>query len=108
MNRSEAKKLAETAKPEEIVEMLTEARKQIKNWKAPAHINPALSRGAIFNILSACDPATMHHYAKINAIAEFGEFLPNFTRKNKRIFDKPIPSHQDPVEYPKPKQTEER
>ena|ERR1035437_8981996 len=97
MNRTEAKKIAETITMEQIREMFMKAQELIKDWTVPSNVNLGLSKGVAFNILSAGDlTKKMHHMAKINAIREFGEYLPGYKKPVKVKTNDINVAHQEP------------
>src|ERR1035437_4143860 len=107
MNRTEAKKIAETITMEQIREMFMKAQELIKDWTVPSNVNLGLSKGVAFNILSAGElkkkkehmaktTKKMHHMAKINAIREFGEYLPGYKKPVKVKTNDINVAHQEP------------
>ncbi len=82
MNRDDAKKIAETVSESDLKHMLVDAYRTIKNWNVPSNINKGISKGAAFNIYTKINiDRDTHILAKINMIREFGEFLPNYQKK---------------------------
>lgn len=100
MNRKDAKAIAANITNEELLTMLTNAKKYIKNWKVRSIVNKSMTKGVAWNILAKDFDVNYkyHILAKINMIREFGEYLPDHLKimKEKKITDvKPI-IHQDP------------
>lgn len=103
MQGHEARRRAEEATPEQLQQMLTRARAEIKDWKKPAHINPALSRGAMFNIFAGCSLKKNfagYALARTNMLREFGEYFPGYERPPGRIRPTEAKFHQEPKPYP--------
>ena len=100
MNRTLAKKIAETITNEQLGQMLKLAKENIKDWTKVSSVNKGMTKGVAWNILAADFDVThsYHILAKINMIREFGEFLPGELLKNLRKEspnDKPL-VHQEP------------
>ena len=100
MNRTLAKKIAETITNEQLGQMFKSAKENIKDWTKVSSVNKGMTKGVAWNILAAdFDPKHKYHIlAKINMIREFGEFLPEELLKNPRKESsscKP-PVHQEP------------
>ena len=78
MNRTLAKKIAETITNEQLGQMFKSAKENIKDWTKVSSVNKGMTKGAAWNILAAdFDLSHCYHIlAKINMIREFGEFLP--------------------------------
>ena len=98
MNRYEAKNIAETIKTTDLIQMFVNAQNNIKDWQQVSNINPIMTKGTAFNILTKCKITDdTHILAKINMIREFGEFLPNYEKKVKVKKELPTPVHQEPI-----------
>ena len=100
MNRSDAKKIAETITNEQLKNMLDTAKSSIKDWTKVSIVNKGLTKGTAWNILGKDFDITYkyHILAKQNMIREFGEFLPSELKIKKP--KKPYPNtviHQDPI-----------
>ena len=99
MNRKDAKDIANKITNIELQSMFDIAKESITDWTKVSIVNKGMTKGTAWNIL-AKDFDIDHNYhilAKINMVREFGEFLPNDlkpNKKNKRILPNPI--HQDP------------
>lgn len=105
MNRQEAKEIAEKVSLEDLKQMFLNAQKSIKDWSQPSIVNIGLSKGIGFNILSAGiekhkSADDIHILAKTNMVREFGEYLPNYERKQKPVKSHITPSHQEPKPLP--------
>lgn len=107
MNRNEAKKIAETVTNSELKDMFLNAQSEIKDWTQRSIVNLGMTKGAAFNILSACidkyiyENRTIHILAKTNMVREFGEYLTNYERKYKDKKELPKPVHQEPKFFPR-------
>jgi len=77
MNRTDAKKIAETINIKDLKFMVVNAYSSIKDWKQPSKVNKSMSVGTTFNVLTSCEfKDNMSLITKINLLREFGEFLP--------------------------------
>lgn len=98
MNRKEAKRISENAKPEEIREMFLNAQFCITDWKQQSIINKGFTKGLVFNILTAGDLSKqMHVMVRINSIMEFGEFFPGYENPMEKLNAVQELSHQEPL-----------
>lgn len=96
MNRNEARRIAETVSTEDLQQMFINAKGKIKDWNKASIVNPGMSKGLAFNILTKGGvTADSHIMGKTNMVMEFGEYLPNYERKQKVKRVIPI-IHQDP------------
>lgn len=99
MNRSEAKKLADTITNEQLQAMFDNAKAKITNWKAVSKVNKGMTRGTAWNILAKDFDVTKSHHrlAKMNMLREFGEFLPGTMKPSKNTHTvSGNPVHQEP------------
>ena len=99
MNRSDAKKIAQNITNEQLQEMLNNAKVGVKDWTKVSNCNKVITKGVAWNILAKDFDINYNHHmlAKINMIREFGEFLPEKLKLEKRTrkkYDNLI--HQDP------------
>jgi len=98
MNRSNAKKIAETITNQELSDMFNAAKLGISDWTKVSSVNKGMSKGVAWNILAKdFNVDGVHHImAKINMVREFGEFLPSQkpTKKEKQIVNI---VHQEPI-----------
>lgn len=96
MNRNEARELAETTSEEDLKQMFLNAQSKISDWTEVSRVNRGMTKGTAFNILSKATGKPTHILGKTNMIWEFGEYLPNYQKKEKakRLEVKPV--HQEP------------
>jgi len=102
MNKPDAKKIAQKITNEQLLEMFNNAKIGIKDWKKVSVVNKGLSKGTAWNILAKDFDVNINHHilGKINMVREFGEFLPEELKpekKTRKKYDNPI--HQDPILY---------
>lgn len=100
MNRTDARKIAETITNQQLQDMFNLAKVGIKDWTKVSSVNKGLTKGTAWNILAKDFDVTHKHHilAKTNMIREFGEFLPKELKpqkKNKRTDINPV--HQEPI-----------
>jgi len=98
MNRKTAREIAETITNEQIKQMFDTAKAKITDWTKVSSVNKGMTKGIAWNILAKdFDLETKHHIlAKTNMVREFGEFLPNELKPQKKIKQYKPPVHQDP------------
>lgn len=101
MNRTLARKLAETITNAQLKDMFSKAKNSIKNWKKPSTVNKGMTKGVAWNILAAefDENEDYHICAKANMIHEFGDFLPLELiepLKNKKRYEAINLVHQEP------------
>jgi len=99
MNKTNARRIAETITNEEILEMFNIAKSSIKDWTKISSVNKGITKGTAWNILAKdFDINTTYHIlAKTNMVREFGEYLPSnlkLSKKQKLFTDDPV--HQEP------------
>jgi hypothetical protein len=99
MNRSDARRIAETITNDQLRQMFDNAKIGVKNWTETSICNLGFTKGVAWNIL-AKDFDVNHKYhilAKTNMVREFGEFLPDGLKpvKIKKTIKPPI--HFDPI-----------
>ena len=101
MNKSNAKKIAETITFIQLQEMFNSAKEKITDWTVVSNVNKQMSKGTAWNILFASlKPEMMAHPMAIkNMIWEFGDYLPNNLKIQKKSNDKSavIVTHQEPI-----------
>jgi hypothetical protein len=99
MNKSDARKIAETITNEQLQQMFEKAKIEIKDWTKVSSVNKGLTKGVGWNILAKDFDVNKDYniLAKTNMVKEFGEFLPDELKpkKEKRKFQQP--NHQDPI-----------
>ncbi len=99
MNRTDAKRIAETITNEELAEMFANAKANITDWTKVSNVNKGMSKGVAWNILASDFDVekTHHNLAKYNMLREFGEFLPNHLKPAKKVKPAtPNVVHQEP------------
>lgn len=98
MNRSDAKKIAETITNQELSEMFTNAKANISNWTKVSNVNKGMSKGVAWNILASDFDVDKkyHNMAKVNMVREFGEFLPDHFKPAKKTKPSINVVHQEP------------
>ena len=98
MNRSDAKKIAETITNEELGEMFTNAKANISDWTKVSNVNKGMSKGVAWNILASDFDVEKkyHNMAKVNMVREFGEFLPDQLKPAKKTKPSINVVHQEP------------
>lgn len=102
MNRTDAKKIAQTITNEQLLEMFNNAKLGIKDWTKVSSVNKGITKGTAWNILAKdFDVNKKHHIlGKINMIREFGEFLPEELKPEKKTRKKYTDLiHQEPILY---------
>jgi len=77
MNKTTAKKIAETITFEQLSTMFDNAKSEIVNWREVSTVNRYMTKGAAWNILiKGVRPDIMHQpIALKNMIWEFGDYL---------------------------------
>ena len=100
MNRTDARKIAEKITNEQLQQMFNNAQNSIKDWTKVSSVNKGLTKGVAWNVLASKFDVTEKYniLAKTNMVREFGEFLPDELKpekKAKRQFKHP--SHQNPI-----------
>lgn len=98
MDRNDARKIAETITNEQLKNMLEMAKQKITDWTKVSHSNLGMTKGTAWNILAKDFDVTKtyHILAKTNMIREFGEFLPDELKIQKKKRQSPLPVHQEP------------
>lgn len=101
MNRTLARKLAETITNAQLKDMFDKAQNGIRDWTKTATVNKGMTKGAAWNILAADFDENKEYptIAKTNMIREFGDFLPQQLRnppKDKKQYEPKAPVHQEP------------
>lgn len=98
MNRYQARQIAENISNEDLLTMFKNAKENITDWKQVSVVNKGLSKGIAWNILAKNFDINhdYHILAKVNMIREFGKYLSDELKPEKKI-KKNIPvSHQEP------------
>jgi hypothetical protein len=99
MNRYQAKQIAQTITNEQLKEMFDNAKTGIKDWTKVSSVNKGFTKGIAWNILTKVfnESYTIHILAKINMIREFGEFLPDELKSEKKKKQIKPPVHKNPI-----------
>ena len=100
MVRHEARKIAEKITNQQIQDMLERAKNETLDWTKQAIGNKSFTKATAWNFLGrGFDVDADHHILyKTNIIREFGEFLPDELKPQKK--KKPPPDdliHQQPI-----------
>lgn len=101
MNKTDAKRIAETITIDQLTTMFERAKAGITNWEQVSAVNPGMTKGTAWNILSAglksLSGPRIRALAITNMVWEFGDFLDDSLKpaKKKRA-PAPIPYHQQP------------
>ena len=98
MNRYVARTIAEKITNQQLKEMFDLAQANIKDWQKVSNINKSLTKGTAWNILAVAFKESDSHslLAKTNMVREFGEFLPDQVKTEKKSKPIIIPVHQEP------------
>jgi len=77
MNKTNAKKIAESITFEQLSTMFNNAKSNIVNWKEVSTVNRCMTKGAVWNILiKGLTPRIINQpIALKNMIWEFGDYL---------------------------------
>tara|TARA_R110002096_G_scaffold56262_1_gene143837 strand:- start:281 stop:589 length:309 start_codon:yes stop_codon:yes gene_type:complete len=100
MNKTDAKKIAETITFSQLQEMFNNAKANITDWTVVSNVNKQMTKGTAWNILfKGLNPEiTLHKLAIKNMIWEFGDHLPEELKIKKQTKEKSIVNltHQEP------------
>lgn len=99
MNRVDSKKIALIITNEQIAEMFNSAKNNIKDWTKVSNCNKGMTKGTAWNILAKDFDINKdyHILAKINFVREFGDYLPDELKIQKKKIKKSINViHQEP------------
>lgn len=99
MNKTDAKKIAETITNEQIKAMFDAAKVGITDWTKVSTCNKGHSKGCAWNILARKFNVNEKHHpmAKRNFIWEFGDFLPESLKARKKPKKTYPHTHHDPI-----------
>ncbi len=101
MNKSDARKIAETITNIQLQEMFNSAKNNIIDWNVVSDVNKSITKGFGWNILAKdFDINTKYHIlSKTNMIREFGDYLPEELKikHNKKSCNNIKPIHQNPI-----------
>lgn len=101
MNKTDAKRIAETITTDQLETMFERAKAGITSWEQVSAVNPGMTKGTVWNILSAGlksigGPRT-RTLAITNMVWEFGDFLDDSLKPaKKRCTPSAPPYHQQP------------
>ena len=101
MNKTNAKKIAETITFAQLQEMFNNARKNVNDWTEVSVVNKQMTKGTAWNILyPSLKPGIMIHAMAVkNMIWEFGDYLPDhlkIKKQSKNVVAVNI-THQEPI-----------
>lgn len=101
MNKTDAKRIAETITNDQLAAMFERAKVGITDWEKVSAVNPAMTKGTSWNILSAAlksgGGARVRQLAATNMIWEFGDFLDESLKPaKKKRQPAAAPYHQSP------------
>ena len=101
MNKTDARKIAETITNEQLVNMFEMAKTGITDWTKRSSVNSGMTKGSAWNVLGKNFDVRREYpnIAKRNMVWEFGDFLPDELKpeiKRQRL-PVPIPFHQEPI-----------
>ena len=98
MNRRKAKEIAEKITNEELLQMFKNAKEKITDWKSVSICNSSFDKGAAWNILAKSFDVnySYHRIAKTNMVREFGAYLSENNKPEKKIKPKIELHHQEP------------
>ena len=100
MNKTNAKKIAETITFVQLQEMFNNAKENITDWTVTSAVNKQMSKGTAWNILFvSLKPGTMTHPMAVkNMIWEFGDHLPEQLKikKQTKVSRHVDVTHQEP------------
>jgi len=86
MNRIDAKKIAKTITNEQLLEMFNNAKSYVKDWTKVSVCNKGFTKGTSWNILAKDFDVNeqYHNLSKVNMIREFGDYLPDNIKPEKK------------------------
>jgi hypothetical protein len=104
MNKTDARRIAETITEEQLAQMFDNAKAAIIDWKQPSKVNPTMSLGVAWNIYYPClvkrmRPIVLPH-VKTNMVWLFGDYLPDDLKPDRKSNNrKPAVDvfHQEPI-----------
>ncbi|WP_339503938.1 hypothetical protein [Pseudomonas sp. RL_105y_Pfl2_101] len=101
MNKADAKRIAETITIDQLATMFERAKAGITNWEQVSAVNPGMTKGTAWNILSAAlkagGGARVRQLAATNMVWEFGDFLDDSLKPTKKKRQPAAaPYHQQP------------
>lgn len=109
MNRTDAKRIAETVTNDQLKVMFERARVGITDWRKGSAVNPCISKGKSWNIMRRIDVGQLKRGGRDMAIIknmvwDFGDFLDDGIKPEKKRASRPAINvhHEDPVFEGKP------
>ena len=101
MNKADAKRIAESITNEQLAAMFERAKAGINDWEKVSAVNPGMTKGTAWNILSAAFVASggtrQRQLAITNMVWEFGDFLDESLKPAKKTRQTAAaPYHQQP------------
>ena len=101
MNKTDAKKIAETITFSQLQEMFNNAKDNIIDWRAVSNVNNRMTKGYCWNILfpASRNKGIINQKSALkNMIWEFGDHLPEELKIKKQTKEKSTVSveHQQP------------
>jgi len=98
MNKNLAKQIAQKITNEQLKLMFDNAKANIKNWNIISNVNKGMSKGVAWNILADNFDINENYHilAKTNMIREFGEYLSDEFKPNKKKKETQSFVHQNP------------
>ena len=103
MNKTDAKKIAETITYEQLTKMFDTAKDKITDWTVVSNVNKSISKGTAWNVLyQGLDIKILTFPVAVkNMIWEFGDYLDEELKISKNITSKQQVriTHQEPIFY---------
>lgn len=104
MNRTDAKRIAETVTNDQLKVMFERAKVGITDWRKASSVNPCISKGKSWNIMRRIDVTELKRGGRDMAIIknmvwEFGDFLDDEIKPAKKRATRQAihVHHEDPV-----------
>ena len=103
MNKTTAKKIAETVTNDQIQEMFDNAKANITDWTEKSSVNNCMTKGTSWNILYGAFKNMRHGRIRTlgltNMIREFGDFIDGelVPNKKKSVKVEHKITHQEPI-----------
>lgn len=104
MNRTDAKRIAETVTNDQLKAMFERAQVGFTDWRKPSAVSPCISKGKSWNIMRLVDPSGLGRGRRDmliikNMVWEFGDFLDDEIKPPKKNVSRQAIQvhHEDPV-----------
>ena len=101
MNRRDAREIAETITPQQIMDMFDRAKANIADWTVVSSVNKGATKGTTWNILTKGFDVNKkpHILAVTNMVREFGDYLTDNLKPKRKVRKKTniTLTHQNPV-----------